>query len=116
MKKAFSKVGVVAAAVALSVPVLAGSASAFDGPAAKNSWGCDNGYPNRVNFSYHPGTVTTTVYYNNHCSYKVQASVRIEDHNGSVSIQCFSIPAGKKSHIKFQQGASGFFNGIYKGC
>ncbi|MFF3332150.1 hypothetical protein ACFYWX_21730 [Streptomyces sp. NPDC002888] len=113
MRKVFSRAGIVALSLALSVPVFAGSAQAFDGPAAKNSWGCDNS-SNRVNFSYTPGTVTTTVYYNNHCNYTVRAAARIEDHNGSVSHECFSIPAGKKSHIKFQQGASGFFIGIYK--
>ncbi|MEU2420616.1 hypothetical protein ABZ619_06160 [Streptomyces sp. NPDC007851] len=113
MRNAFSKTGMVALAVALSIPVFSGSAQAFDGPAAKNSWGCDNS-SQRVNFDYHPGSVTTTVYYNNHCNYTVRAAARIEDHNGTVTEDCFSVPAGKKDSIKFQQGLSGYFIDIDK--
>ncbi|WP_330287410.1 hypothetical protein [Streptomyces sp. NBC_00576] len=113
MKKVLSKTGVVALTIALSIPAFGGSAQAFDGPAAKNSWGCDNS-SKRVNFSYTPGTVTTTVYYNNHCSYTVRAAARIENKDGAISHDCFSIPAGNSSHIKFQQGALGTFVGIYK--
>ncbi|MFI0962399.1 hypothetical protein ACH4S8_13510 [Streptomyces sp. NPDC021080] len=113
MMNSVSRVGMVALSIVLSIPVFSGSAQAFDGPASKNSWGCDDS-SKRVNFSYHPGDVTTTVYYNNHCDYTVQAAADIKDHNGSLTHDCFSIPAGKKSHIKFQQGASGTFINIDK--
>ncbi|NUR00514.1 MAG: hypothetical protein HOY79_29470 [Streptomyces sp.] len=64
-----------------------------------------------MNFSYHPGPVTTTVYWNNHCNYTERAGAVITDHDGVMTTECFSVPRGT-GHIKFQQGYSGYFENI----
>ncbi|MGM9382071.1 hypothetical protein [Streptomyces antibioticus] len=87
--------------------------SGFRRTSGEELMGCDNS-SQRVNFSYHPSTVTTTVHYNNHCTHAVRAAAEILDHHGSVSHDCFSVPAEKQSSIKFQQGLSGTFIGIDK--
>lgn len=127
LKKILSRACVLALGSALAVPAFAGSAHAA-APSAPTkatsaeaaapdsfSFGCDNGYPNRANFSYSPGTVTTTVYYNNSCSYPVYVTIHMHDKNGQNN-HCLTVPKNTKGSKKFQQGLSGTFERISKGC
>ncbi|GGV92336.1 hypothetical protein GCM10015535_53210 [Streptomyces gelaticus] len=87
--------------------------------AGQTSWGCDtNPTKNRFNTSYNPGSLSTTVYYNNHCSHSVKWSVVIFNTKDQVRrTECAgSTPAGASGKKKFSMGLLDNFEGVNKGC
>ncbi|MGW7411778.1 hypothetical protein [Streptomyces sp. NPDC054863] len=113
--------GVVAVAM-LAIPMLASTAQAASvgkAGAAQSSWGCDtNPTKKRFNTSYTPGHISTTVYFNNHCSHSVKWSVTIFNTKDQVRrIVCAgSTPAGASGKKKFSMGLVDNFERVNKGC
>lgn len=108
------------ALAALSIPFMAGSASAKTGPDRQDggkvyvSWGCADGTGNRANFSYDEGGLSTTVYYNNHCSETQYVQALYE--NGTDLGSCWHVPAQSKGSKKFSHALFQGFGGIEHGC
>lgn len=117
----------VAAMAMLAVPMFASTAQAApaspsqsaEAAAVKTSWGCNTGPTSkRFNTSYNPGTLSTTVYFNNHCSHGVTWSVTIFNTKDQVRrIVCAgSTRAGTSGSKKFSMGVIDVFEGVNKGC
>ncbi|MEU7077024.1 MULTISPECIES: hypothetical protein [Streptomyces] len=122
MEKVRFGAGVVAVAM-LAIPMLAGTAQASPtggvGATAETSWGCNtNPTTKRFNTSYSPGTLSTTVYFNNHCSHSVTWSVRIFNTKDQVrrTVCAGTTQAGVSGSKKFSMGVVDNFEGVYKGC
>lgn len=113
-------VGSVSATEPPSAPTLAAAATAPDAETRdddekkKFSVKCKSG-DKKANFSWVEGTVTTRVYYNNHCSHAVKVTVHTGDIQGDYA-ECWTVKADSKSSKKFQQGMAGTFKGLTKGC
>ncbi|WP_433248940.1 hypothetical protein [Actinomadura nitritigenes] len=90
--------------------VLAGApaASAATAPSGKvsaaakhtKSASCASPKGSKINISWGDGNVSTTVYYNNHCSQKRAIWLDFRRSNGSYFSKCFVAPAKTKSHKK----------------
>ncbi|MFD5034924.1 hypothetical protein ACFWM0_31575 [Streptomyces sp. NPDC058405] len=121
----------VAAVTMLAISMLASTAQAAPtstsqsgesvgiAPAEQTSWGCNtNPTTKRFNTSYTPGTISTTVYFNNHCSHGVQWSVTIFNTKDQVrrTVCAGSTPAGASGSKKFSMGLVDNFEGVNKGC
>ncbi|MGI5328101.1 hypothetical protein [Actinomadura nitritigenes] len=61
---------------------------------------CASPKGSKINISWGDGNVSTTVYYNNHCSQKRAIWLDFRRSNGSYFSKCFVAPAKTKSHKK----------------
>jgi hypothetical protein len=66
----------------------------------------------QANYSWADGTATTTVYYNNHCSHKVDVTLHFITTTGSIVNKCWHTPAGKNHKVWNYRD----LNDITKGC
>lgn len=116
MLKKMAAAGIIAAtATTMFAATPASAAEAATKGTVRFSFGCNGSTKARANFSYNEGTVSTTVYYNNHCSHSVRVTVNMADASGQ-NIHCLKVPAHKKGSKKYRQGLSGTFKGLSKGC
>lgn len=104
-----AKAAVLAAAGSIAIGGLALPAGADTVSAqVRGSFPCGDGSGKRFNYSYSRGTVTVTVYYNNHCSTK-KALVAFAQHRDKIErIGCAPVPAHKKSSKKFRVNGPDF--------
>lgn len=81
------------------------------------SLSCSSPSGNKSNYSWENGNISTTVYFNNHCSHKVNAQLRIFDSEiGGAYYECLSTNGGTKGKKKFNIGATGSITKITRGC
>ncbi|WP_431869902.1 hypothetical protein [Nocardiopsis eucommiae] len=66
---------------------------------------------NKVNFSWSNGIVTTTLYYNNHCSHDQRVTVKLR--GAVVPSVCLVTKAGTKSNVRYNATA---ITDVTKGC
>ncbi|CAM3587201.1 hypothetical protein NOGI109294_04120 [Nocardiopsis gilva] len=83
MLKKMAAAGIIAAtATTMFAATPASAAEAATKGTVRFSFGCNGSTKARANFSYNEGTVSTTVYYNNHCSHSVRVTVNMADASG----------------------------------
>jgi hypothetical protein len=96
------------------------SASASDevGPQAEHtaSLKCSKPSGNRANYSWNDGSTTVTVYFNNHCSHKVDAKLTMKNPlSGHTYTRCMTTNGGTKGSDSFVVGEF-YLEKITKGC
>ncbi|MFJ8944193.1 hypothetical protein ACIRG4_13195 [Streptomyces sp. NPDC102395] len=102
---------------AYAAPQAGVSAAPLASSIVRTSWGCDNNPTvNRFNTSYEPGNNTVTVYYNNHCNHSVKYRVEFFDTKNQENhmSNCVTVPAGVKSHKKFDKSVFDNVTGVWK--
>jgi hypothetical protein len=67
-----------------------------------------------ANFSWEEGNVTTTVYYNNHCSHAVKVTAHL--HDLADFTECLTVKAGKKDKKIYRLGPAGKLYKLTRGC
>ncbi|SDC41169.1 hypothetical protein [Actinokineospora iranica] len=71
----------------------------------------------KANYSWGDGNISVTVYFNNHCSHKVDAGIVTQNAtDGTYSIRCMTTNGGTKGKKKFNIGALNKVVKIQKGC
>jgi len=91
---------------------VAPAASADVQAQATRSISCDNPSGNKVNFSWsNSGLVTTTLYFNNHCSTSQRVTVKLN--NAVVDQVCLVTGAGVKSSVRYNATS---ISDVTKGC
>lgn len=109
MKRALALTASLTLVLALS-PV---SSAAADVGAQVNreSIACDKPSGKDVNFSWENGIVTTTLYYNNHCSQNQPVTVKLKE--AVVPSVCLVTEAGTKTSVRYNASA---ITSVTKGC
>ncbi|MES9537619.1 MULTISPECIES: hypothetical protein [unclassified Actinomadura] len=102
-------VGTGLAAGVLVTPAAASAQARPDGGVSVNathhkSAKCKSPKGKKINISWGDGNVSTTVYYNNHCSQKRAIELEFVRENGTRFNKCFVAPAKKKGHKKIDNG------------
>ncbi|MFD9941229.1 hypothetical protein ACFWYW_44565 [Nonomuraea sp. NPDC059023] len=69
----------------------------------------------KTNYSWKDGTTSTTVYFNNHCSHRVYATVHLKGPL-STDTKCLATNGGTDGKKKFRKGTSQRLTKITKGC
>ncbi|MDP4511545.1 hypothetical protein [Nonomuraea turcica] len=70
----------------------------------------------KANYSWGDGSMTVTVYFNNHCRHRVPAKVHIKNSVGGSYTECLVTNGGTKGRKKFHIGLAGTLTEITKGC
>lgn len=77
---------------------------------------CDSPKGAKANFSWEDGIDTVTVYYNNHCSHRVDAQLAFISGDGFATFKCLHVGAGVKGHTRYDTDSNWVLNKINKGC
>jgi hypothetical protein len=86
---------------------LAPSAALAAEPEHKFSIDCEKPKDAKSNYSWSEGTISVTVYFNNHCAHKVKAKLVVEDtrYPDTYTESCMVTNGGTKGKKKFKIGA-----------
>lgn len=122
MRRVVTRSLTLAAAVGMAVSINIGAAFAQPVSSqpqdvevmATKSFACSSPKGKNVNLSWERGTITTTIYANNHCSTSMKLQVVLRDATADNAV-CWTVPRGKGSN-KFQHGLTGRVYSIHKGC
>ncbi|WP_049562358.1 hypothetical protein [Nonomuraea sp. SBT364] len=113
-------VATVAAAGALTALSGGGAQAASSGElsaqsASRTSIACKAPKGARSNYSWADGDISVTVYFNNHCSHRVYATLHINNPVANYR-ECFVTNGGTKGKKKFNIGAASTLTRITSGC
>ncbi|MDP4505323.1 hypothetical protein [Nonomuraea turcica] len=70
----------------------------------------------KTNYSWGDGSMSVTVYFNNHCSHQVRAKLHIKNSIGGNFTKCLVTNGGTKGRKKFNIGLASTLTEITKGC
>jgi hypothetical protein len=91
---------VVGVVVALTVPVVTASAK----QPQRKSAACASPKNQKINISWAEGSVTTTVYFNNHCAQKRAIALDFVFSNHTEKTECITVNPRTKGRKKIQYG------------
>jgi hypothetical protein len=92
--------GLLAASPTVASASVAGSASASATSVHRMSATCASPRGKKINISWGDGNVSTTVYFNNHCTSQRAIELEFVRPNGTRFDKCFVAPARTKGHKK----------------
>lgn len=110
---------IVCAAAAAFTFGVGGAAAVSDsdvGVKKRDSVPCTAPKGNKVNYSWEKGANSATVYFNNHCSHKVNGKLAIAQADGAWRYDCLGTNGGTKGKKKFHVGAGEDLKKITRGC
>lgn len=95
---------------------LAPSSAQADKPEHTDSIECEKPKGAKSNYSWSEGTISVTVYFNNHCAHKVKAKLVVEDtrYPDTYTETCMVTNGGTQGKKKFRIGAVNLLKNIKK--
>lgn len=104
-----------AAQSSVSAAKAATSASDAQGKPRRKSVKCIKPKGNKARYSWGNGNVSTTVYFNNHCSHRVYVTLHFKSFLGTQK-RCLATNGGTKGKKKIHHGAVWNLKKITRGC